>query len=262
MNNQNLILLVFPVLLLFSRFGMAQVPSDEDIPLDKLNPVAKRVASQMTEKNDIDVTFPGREVTSSVQGYEFLLDRLPLTAELVRKMDMGSYRIKPGKNDNVIVRDGEGVKLKLVPLYSQTGFRMYYTRGYWENPIIPTIYGRGMVLLQYSENDDGTIKTGARLYFQVDSDFYDSLSGLLEQFVKATLKKKVKKFISAAESIARMVEEKPEKVQKAMNKASYANRKTRKTFTKHFYSQTKEEGESEQKEEESTEEASNENASE
>ncbi len=183
---------------------------DYSFPMDRLSPEQAELVGDVLEHSTLSTEFEDEEVPSSVATYDFLLDRLPLTARMVRALDLGKYVIKAVEEEGCLVLDDrEGVKVSMYEVYRADGLRVYYTKGYYQGPLLPKIRGRGVIVLRYSDEDQA-IATSAKLFFRIDSGVARAMTKVLYPIVLSIVKDKGGIFVTAARQIAARAAKDPE----------------------------------------------------
>lgn len=182
------------------------------IPFDQLTAEQVELVRDVCEHATITTEFEREDVPSSTATYDFLLDRLPLTARMVRALDLGKYVIKSVEEQGCLVLDDrEGVKVSMYEVYRGEGLRVYYTKGYYVGPMLPRIRGRGVIALKYKSQGE-TIATSARLWFRIDSGVARAMSKVFHPIVLSIVKDKGGVFVGAARQIASRVAADPERL--------------------------------------------------
>ncbi len=183
---------------------------DYAIPYDSLTEAQAALVHDVADRASLSTEFAREEVASSVTTYDYLLDRLPLTARIVRALDLGKYVIKPIEEEEcVVLDDREGVKVSLYEVYRGAEKRVYYTKGYYQGPLLPRIHGRGVIVLCYRQ-EGKAIATSAKLYFRLDSGVARAMTKILYPMVLDVAKDKSAVFIVAAKDVSERVSRDPE----------------------------------------------------
>ena len=180
------------------------------IPYDQLSPDQAERVRDVMDTATLSTEFEREEVASSVATYDFLLDRLPLTARMVRALGLGKYVIKSVEDEGCLVLDDrEGVKVSMYEVYRGEGLRVYYTKGYYQGPLLPKVRGRGVIALKYSQEGD-RIATNAKLWFRIDSGIARAMTKVFHPIVLSIVKDKGGVFVVAARQIAGRAAQDPE----------------------------------------------------
>jgi|GEM_PF-2061492 len=180
------------------------------IPYDQLSPDQAERVRDVMDTATLSTEFEREEVPSSVGTYDFLLDRLPLTARMVRALDLGKYVIKSVEDEGCLVLDDrEGVKVSMYEVFRGEGLRVYYTKGYYQGPLLPKIRGRGVIALKYAQEGDA-IATSAKLWFRIDSGVARAMTKVFHPIVMSIAKDKGGLFLVAARQVAGLAAHDPE----------------------------------------------------
>lgn len=201
---------LFAVLLTALAVRLGAEEPDYAIPYDSLTQEQATLVHDVADHASLSTEFAREEVASSLTTYDYLLDRLPLTARIVRALDLGKYVIKPVEEEGcVVLDDRDGVKLSLYEVYRGAGKRVYYTKGYYQGPLLPKIHGRGVIVLRYA-HDGKAIATSAKLYFRLDSGVVRAMTKVLYPVILDVVKDKGAVFITAAKDVSERVTRDPE----------------------------------------------------
>jgi hypothetical protein len=188
-----------------------------DIPWGELSSHWQQKLAEVLERVHLRAELKKPRVKSTVSVYDFLLDRLPLTAALVRELNLASYLITQKAPGVFMVDDQAGIKVIVHQVWKGHGKRIYYTTGKYVAPIIPTVRGRGVIIQLYRQRD-GYMDNRALLFFSIDSKFYQALTALFKPIVRSVMLEKSTLFIIAATEIAERICRNPERVYRLLKK--------------------------------------------
>ena len=87
--------------------------------------------------------------------YRQLLDRPPLTAALINRLDIGLYTSEARGPDRFWGDDGEGTKGIVQLVYQDRTSRIYYLEGSHDSRLLPSIAGKAVVFLRMDSVKDG-----------------------------------------------------------------------------------------------------------
>ena len=147
----------------------------------------------------------GLRVKSSLPLYEFLLSHPDITAALARALGAARYRVSPDGENGYRGEDGSGAKGHFILVERQEGRRVYFARGTYEKPLLPTIAGRIVLVLEYRTNGPGDpiVENRIQGFVQIDTPIVGTLARLARPLVKRALDKKVHHLF---EKVARLLD--------------------------------------------------------
>jgi hypothetical protein len=119
---------------------------------------------------------------------DYLLDHPEFATQVTRALKLARYRIWRTA-DALNVDDGWGVTGIITPLYGNSGLRVIYARGRYEQSVLPDIRGQAVILLRYAggpgPNGRPSLATSMEVFAQLDSALISSLAGSIAK-TKAT----------------------------------------------------------------------------
>ena len=119
---------------------------------------------------------------------EYLLDHPEFATQVTRALKLARYRIWRTA-DGLNLDDGWGVTGIMTPLYGNSGLRVVYARGRYEQSVLPDIRGQAVILLHYAGGPGPSgrpaLTTSMEVFAQLDSAVLSSLAGSIAK-TKAT----------------------------------------------------------------------------
>ncbi len=165
------------------------------------------------------IRFPSREAV-----YRFLLDHPDFAASVARALRVGEYRVTPVE-DAYRGDDNRGASGMIRVLYADDSRRLYYLEGRYERPLLPTIEGQILVLLDFRHEPDergGTVvEQNLTGHVRIDTPLVGALAqvvgALTRPLVEAAVERKVRRFFSTIARVSRWAYEEPEQFAAALD---------------------------------------------
>lgn len=150
-------------------------------------------------------TVTGLRVNSSLPLYEFLLAHPDITAALARVLGAAGYRVSADGENGYRGEDGKGVKGHFVLVEQGEGRRVYFAQGTYDKPLLPTIAGRMVLVLEYRTNGqgDGPLENRLEGFVRIDTPIVGTLAKLARPLVKRAMDKKVRRLF---DKVARLLD--------------------------------------------------------
>jgi len=148
--------------------------------------------------------------------YHYLLDRPPLAAELIKRLDLGLYESKTRGSDQFWGDDGEGTKGIVQLVYQDSTSRVYYLEGSHDNRFLPSITGKAVVFLRMNpvrepagmESMNNTVVA----YTKLDNRFFSAVASVLRPLVESIVTRKLRKAIETVNQLGLVMRQHPERV--------------------------------------------------
>lgn len=138
-------------------------------------------------------TVSGVRVKSGLPLYEFLLAHPDITAALARALGAATYQVSPDGENGYHGRDGKGAQGHFMLVEQGEGRRVFFARGSYKKPLLPTIRGRIVLVLEYRTNgaEEAGIENRVQGFVQIDTPIVGTLAKIARPLVKRSLDKKV-----------------------------------------------------------------------
>jgi hypothetical protein len=147
----------------------------------------------------------GLKVNASLTLYEFLLARPDLTASLARALGQAKYRVSPDGGNGFRGDDGKGAKGYFVLVEQGEGRRVFFARGTYDKPLLPTIAGRLVLILEYGANGPAGpgLENRVQGFVRIDTPIVGTLARIGRPLVRRAMDKKVRQLF---EKVARLLD--------------------------------------------------------
>ncbi|HLZ35408.1 MAG TPA: hypothetical protein VKP13_15475 [Nitrospira sp.] len=148
--------------------------------------------------------------------YLYLLDRPPLAAALIDRLELGLYRAETRGPGRYWGSDGEGIQGIVQLVYQDPTSRIYYLEGSHKKRFLPHITGKAVVLLRMSpvkepggaEAMDSTMVS----YTKLDNRILSGLVSLLRPLIGGTVTRKLAKGVDVVNRLGQEMHLHPDRV--------------------------------------------------
>ncbi len=111
---------------------------------------------------------------------DYLLDHPEFATQMTRALKLARYRIWRTA-DGLNLDDGWGVRGIITPLYGDSGLRVIYARGRYEQSVLPDIHGQAVILFRYAGGPGPSgrpaLASSMEVFAQLDSAVVANLAG-------------------------------------------------------------------------------------
>ncbi len=185
-------------------------------PVDRLDPNwtcrLQSIVGNYTTTNKLG---PLRTAMSESM-YLYLLDRPPLAAALISRLDLGPYKAETRGVDRYWGDDGEGTEGIVQLIYQDRTSRIYYLEGTHHSRLLPNIRGKAVVFLRMhrvNESDslesmDSTLVS----YTKLDNRILSGLVSLLRPLIGGMVTRKLAKGVEAVNRLGQEMRQHPDRV--------------------------------------------------
>lgn len=135
------------------RSGVTLV--EPGIPLEALDPGGREKAQSVLNKALFSQAVRGMTSRSRPEVFEYLLDHPDFAATVARVLNVTRYRIEQ-RGDEFWLDDRSGTTGYFKLLFADPRRRLYLARLQYSKPLLPTLEGQVLILLEYEHLTDGT----------------------------------------------------------------------------------------------------------
>jgi hypothetical protein len=156
-------------------------------------PPVENQVREIREHPTLAHTVSGLRVKSGLPLYEFLLAHPDITAALGRALGAATYQVSPDGENGFQGQDGKGAQGHFMLVEQGEGRRVFFARGSYKKPLVPTIRGRLVLVLEYRTDGAGkaVIENRVQGFVQIDTPIVGALAKIARPLVKRSLDKKV-----------------------------------------------------------------------
>lgn len=207
-----------------SYSGLAQsetcsLPSEHagmTFPIEKVDPEwACRLYEIVDHYTTVNKVGPIR-IGLSASLYRQLLDRPPLTAALINRLEIGLYTSETRGPDHFWGDDGEGTKGIVQLVYHDRTSRIYYLEGSHDSRLLPNIAGKAVVFLRMDSVKDGkgiaAVDSTMASYTKLDNRILSGLAALLRPRIGAVVERKLIKGVEIVNRLSLFMRQYPDRV--------------------------------------------------
>lgn len=168
----------------------------ERVP-ERLRPLVERVTSDASARCELSE----RAVESSTRVYRALLRRLPLASRILSALELGEYTIEELPDGRFEIDDRSGARAVCERALDEQGRMVVVARGRLDVPVLPTIRGTGVILIDYPERPaaaGGGLTCSAAVAFRVENGLLHRVSRALGDTLAQVLEQKLARLVQAA----------------------------------------------------------------
>ena len=148
--------------------------------------------------------------------YRYLLDRPPLAATLINRLDLGPYKSEARGPGRFWGDDGEGTQGIVQLVYEDRISRIYYLEGTHDGRFLPHITGKAVVFLRMNQVSDADMMEAMDStmvsYTKLDNPILSGLAFLLRPLIEGTVKRKLRKGVETVNRLGRLMRQHPDRV--------------------------------------------------
>ena len=148
--------------------------------------------------------------------YDRLLDRPPLAAALINRLDLGLYKSEARGPGRFWGNDGEGTEGIVQLVYEDRTSRIYYLEGSHDSRLLPHITGKAVVFLRMNSVKDAiemeAMDSTMVSYTKLDNRILSGLVSLLRPFIGGTVTRKLGKGVETVNRLSHLMRQHPDRV--------------------------------------------------
>lgn len=148
--------------------------------------------------------------------YLYLLDRPPMAAALINRLDLGLYRAETRGSGRYWGNDGEGTEGTVELVYQDRTTRVYYLEGSHNSRLLPHLTGKAVVFLRLNavkeRNGVESVESTMVSYTRLDNRVWSGLVSLLRPLVGGTVTRKLLKGVESVNRLSRLMRLEPDRV--------------------------------------------------
>ena len=148
--------------------------------------------------------------------YRNLLDRPPLAAALINRLDLGLYKSEARGPDRFWSHDGEGTEGIVQLVYQDRTSRIYYLEGSHDSRLLPHMTGKAVVFLRMNSVEDANgmeaMDSTMVSYTKLDNRILSGLVSLLRPLIGGTVTRKLGKGVETVNRLSHLMRQHPDRV--------------------------------------------------
>lgn len=179
-------------------------------------PAAERERLQeVAETASVSARAAGEPFLARPAVFEFLLDHPEFATHVTRALRLARYRIWRGP-EGLWLDDGWGAVGQFSIVYSASGTRVMYARGYYQPGFFPSIHGQAVVVIEYGSQPAGDhrslISTAVTGFVKLDSRFLAVAGRLAGAVATAKAEKEAQRLVKVFARASRAIDDSPARV--------------------------------------------------
>lgn len=148
--------------------------------------------------------------------YHQLLDRPPLAAGLINRLDLALYKSEARGPGRFWGHDGEGTRGIVQLVYQDRHSRIYYLEGSHDGRFLPHLTGKAVVFLRMSpvKDTDGMEAMDSTMvsYTRLDNRILSGVVSLLRPLIGGTVTRKLRKGVEIVNQLSLLMRQHPDRV--------------------------------------------------
>ena len=148
--------------------------------------------------------------------YFHLLDRPPLAAALINRLDLADYKAESRGRGRWWANDGEGTEGTVQLVYDDRTSRVYYLEGIHHSRLLPNLSGKAVVFLRMRAIQEPSglesMENTLVAYTKLDNRFLSGLASLLRPLVGATVTRKLARGVDVVNRLGLEMRRRPDRV--------------------------------------------------
>jgi len=182
------------------------------IPYDGFpNPAEARKVKKVVDSYTFYRRIEQKRFNGTASAFNFLLDRMPMTAAMMREMGLEKYVISIREDGVMMCDDKEGVVGTLEPMYCAPNKRIFYGDGTFSTGVVGRIRGESVVVLEYAQEQPNVVCNTITVYIRVHS-FFSPLMRLASPIVRSMVSRKTTALLNASMKLSEQLVTDPEGV--------------------------------------------------
>ncbi|MDP1845326.1 MAG: hypothetical protein Q8L09_01090 [Candidatus Moranbacteria bacterium] len=185
-------------------------------PVSKVEPrwacPLQAIVDHYTTANKIGPT----EIPISESVYQYLLDRPPVAAALINRLDFAPYKSEGRGPGRFWGDDGEGTSGIVELVYGDMANRIYYLEGTHESTVLPQVMGKAVVFVRMNPVKDGdgrdAVETTLVAYTKLDSRILAGLLSLIRPLVGNIVARKLTQGVQVVTRLGLEIRQHPDHV--------------------------------------------------
>lgn len=199
--------------------GSCELSPDHDgmtFSVERVDPDwACRLQSIIDSHTTVNRVGPMRTALSQSM-YQYLLDRPPLAAALINRLDLGLYKSEARGPGRFWGDDGEGTRGIVQLVHQDRTSRIYYLEGVHDSRLLPNIAGKAVLFLRMipvrDESGIEAMDSTMVAYTKLDSRVLSGLASLFRPLVRGVVARKLQKGVETVDRLGQLMRRHPDRV--------------------------------------------------
>ena len=148
--------------------------------------------------------------------YLHLLDRPPLAAALINRLDLADYKAESRGSGQWWGSDGEGTEGIVQLVHAASTTRIYYLEGTHRSRFLPNLSGKAVVFLRMGAVTDSkglpAMESTLVAYARLDNRFLSGVASMLRPLIGSTVSGKLAKGVNVVNRLGLEMRQRPDRV--------------------------------------------------
>ena len=148
--------------------------------------------------------------------YLHLLDRPPLAAALINRLDLADYKAETRGSGRWWGSDGEGSEGIVELVHAESTTRIYYLEGTHRSRFLPNVSGKAVVFLRMNAVTDPNglpaMESTLVAYARLDNRFLSGLASVIRPLIGSTVSRKLAKGVDVVNRLGLAMRQRPDRV--------------------------------------------------
>jgi hypothetical protein len=174
---------------------------------------------------------------STMKVYDYLWDRMPLSATMIRMLEFGTYKISKLPDGSYSLETGTGVTATFWIMDGGEGLKIIYGNGTYRGWLIRSLGGRATAAIGYQPEKDGDktlVKNTLMVFVKVDNVVVDFFIRTFDWLIRLVVRNQIGDASSAAKKLTEAVAQNPAKVYDALRKSPDVSQEELEEFRRTF----------------------------
>jgi hypothetical protein len=174
---------------------------------------------------------------SSIKVYDYLWDRMPLSATMIRVLEFATYKIDKLPDGSYSLDTGTGVRAHIWIMDGGEGLKIIYGHGTYRGWLIRSLGGRATAAIGYKPEKDGDktlVKNTLMVFVKVDNVVVDFFIKTFDWLIRLVVRNQIGHASSAAQKLTEAVAQNPAKVYDALRKSPEVSQEELEEFRQTF----------------------------
>jgi hypothetical protein len=162
--------------------------------------------------------------------YEYLLDRPVVTAALVERFGMGSYRFTARGPGRFWVEDGDGTEGLITLLHHDGGFRVYHVEGEHHGHIFTSVHATAAVFMKIEPAPGPGVSTSLISFARLHGRFLAGLVWLLKPLLEDAITRKLTRGFEVTYLLGQRIAQEPGAILEAVPSLPFESQQEAQAF--------------------------------
>jgi hypothetical protein len=144
--------------------------------------------------------------------YEFMLDRPVVTAALVDRLGIGTYRFTESGPRRFWVDDGDGTQGLLTPVYQDGPFRIYHVEGFHQGHVFSMVRAMAVVFLTLQPGPEQSTNASIVAFVRLNDPVLAGIVWMLRPLLEGVFTRKVTRGFEVTHQLGQRIAQEPDRI--------------------------------------------------